>query len=68
VVDKNGVVRSRNITIASEMPDLYVVATGLAESDKILLDGVQKVKDNDHIKYEVVSPKEVISNLQLKAE
>jgi membrane fusion protein (multidrug efflux system) len=68
VVDKNGVVRSRNITIASEMPDLYVVASGLAESDKILLDGVQKVKDNDHIKYEVVSPKEVISNLQLKAE
>jgi membrane fusion protein (multidrug efflux system) len=68
VVDRNGVVRSRNITIASEMPDLYVVGNGLAETDKILLDGVQKVKDNDHIKYEMVSSKAVISNLQLKAE
>jgi len=68
VVDKNGVVRSRNITIASEMPDLYVVATGLSENDKILLEGVQKVKDDDRIKYELVAPKEAIAHLQLKAE
>jgi membrane fusion protein (multidrug efflux system) len=68
VVDRNGVVRSRNISIASEMPDLYVVGSGLAESDKILLDGVQKVKDNDKIKYQMESPKAVVSSLQLKAE
>jgi membrane fusion protein (multidrug efflux system) len=49
------------------MPDLYVVGSGLAESDKILLDGVQKVKDNDQIKYEMVPAKTVISSLQLKA-
>ena len=68
VVDKNGVVRSRSITIKGEMPDLYVVAKGIAENDKILLEGVQKVKDDDKIKYEFVSPKEVISGLRLKAE
>jgi len=68
VVGKNNVVRSRNITIASEMPDLYVVSSGLAESDKILLEGVQKVKDDDKIKFDYRAPKEVISNLRLKAE
>ena len=68
VVDKNGVVRSRNITISSRMPDLFVVASGLAENDKILLEGVQKVKDDDKIKYEYLASREVISNLQLKAE
>jgi membrane fusion protein (multidrug efflux system) len=68
VVDGKGVVRSRNITIASEMPDLYVVGSGIAASDKILLDGVQKVKDNDHIEYKMVPAKEVIGNLQLKAD
>jgi membrane fusion protein (multidrug efflux system) len=68
VVDKNGVVRSRNITISSDLPDLYVVATGLTENEKILLEGVQKVKDNEKIKYDMVSPKEVIAHLQLKAE
>ena len=68
VVDGKGEVHSRNITIGAEMSDLYVVSAGLAVTDKILLDGVQKVKDNDKIKYEFIAPKEVISRLQLKAE
>jgi membrane fusion protein (multidrug efflux system) len=68
VVDKNGVVKSRSITITGDMPDLFVVASGISQSDKILLDGVQKVKEDDKIKFEFVSPKEVISHLRLKAE
>jgi membrane fusion protein (multidrug efflux system) len=50
------------------MPDLYVVGNTLSENDKILLEGVQKVKDDDKIKYEFIAPKEVISRLQLKTE
>lgn len=68
VVDNRGIVRSRNITILTEMPDLYIVGSGLAENDKILLEGVQKVKDNDKIKFKFETPKTVISGLQLKAE
>ncbi|TDQ10124.1 efflux RND transporter periplasmic adaptor subunit [Pedobacter metabolipauper] len=68
VVDKKGKVRSRNIMLAGSIPDLYIIASGIAEGDQILLDGVQKVKENDQIKYAFVSPKEVISHLQLKAE
>lgn len=68
VVGKKGVVKSRNIVISSEMPDLYVVASGISEDDKILLEGVQKVKDDDKIEYEFVAPKDAISHLKLKAE
>jgi len=68
VVDKNNVVRSRNIVIASEMPDLYVISSGLNEHDKILLEGVQKVKDDDKIQYQYQAPKEVMANLKFKAE
>ena len=68
VVDKNNVLHARNITIKGEMPDLYVVASGLSASDKILLEGVQKVKDDDKIKYEYQKPEDVISHLRLKAE
>lgn len=68
VVDKNNVVSSREITIAGEIPDLYVINSGLSESDKILLEGVQKVKENDKIKYEFESPKEVMNHLRLKTE
>jgi membrane fusion protein (multidrug efflux system) len=68
IIDKNSIVRSRNITITGEMPDLYVVSSGVLENDRILLEGVQKVKEGDKINFEFKSPKEVISNLRLKAE
>lgn len=68
VIDKNNIVHSRNITIKGEMPDLYVIDTGISDSDKIVLEGVQKVKDDDKIEYKFEKPEEVISHLRLKAE
>ena len=68
VVDKNNKVTSREITITGEIPDLYVIKSGLAETDKILLEGVQKVKENDKIKFEYQAPQTVINHLRVKAE
>lgn len=68
VVDKNNLVKSRNITVTNRMPDLYVVGSGLSESDKILFEGVQNVKEDDKIKTEFVASNEVISRLKLYAE
>ncbi|UIR55619.1 efflux RND transporter periplasmic adaptor subunit [Sphingobacterium sp. SRCM116780] len=68
VIDKSGVVKSRNITISNELPDLYVVSSGLSESDTILIDGIQKVKDDDKIKFEFKTPKEVLAHLQIHAQ
>lgn len=68
VVDAANKVHSREITIAGELPDIYVVASGLKTSDKILLEGVQKVNDDDKIEYIFHQPKEVLAHLRLKAE
>lgn len=68
IVDKNNNVTSREITITGEIPDLYVIKNGVTPNDKILLDGVQKVKENEKIKFEYLAPKEVINHLRLKAE
>lgn len=68
VIDKNGTVKSRNITIAGSMPDLYVIKSGLSEGEKILLEGVQKVKDEEKVQYEFEEPAKVIAHLRLKAE
>ena len=65
VVGEDHVVRSRNITIKNRMPDIYVVDEGLNDGDKILLEGVQSVKDDDKIDFEFTDPNSVISNLQL---
>lgn len=68
VIDKNNVIRSKNISVLGQMPDLYVIEKGLAENDRILLEGVQKVKDDDKIEYEYQAPKEVIAHLRLRTE
>ncbi|MDR7211419.1 efflux RND transporter periplasmic adaptor subunit [Flavobacterium piscis] len=68
VVNKKNVLISKEITVTGEMPDLYVVTSGISENDRILLDGVQKVKDDDKITYSYIAPQKVIHNLRLKAE
>lgn len=67
VVDKNNSLKSTEVTIVGKMPDLYVVK-GITEKDKIVLDGVQKAKDDDKIKYEYQKPADVLAHLKLKAE
>ncbi|MFY9309297.1 MAG: efflux RND transporter periplasmic adaptor subunit [Bacteroidia bacterium] len=68
VVDKNNVVHSREITIGSELPDLYIVKEGLSENDKILLEGIRKVKDNDKINYTYEAPNTVLPKLKVYVE
>lgn len=55
LVDKNNVLKAKQITVAHEMPHLYVVASGLSSGDKILAEGLGKVKNNEKINYEFVS-------------
>jgi membrane fusion protein (multidrug efflux system) len=68
VIDKNKVVHSREITIAAEMPDLYILKSGLSENERIMLEGIRKVKDGDKISYEYEEPKKVIPNLKVYVE
>lgn len=68
VIDKNGVAKSKNIKIAYELPDIYVVSSGISQDEKILLDGVQKVKDDQKVKVKFQDPKKVLQSLKLKAE
>ena len=68
VVDKNNTVKSKEITITGEVPDLYVVQSGLTENDKILFEGVQKLKEDDKISFEYHEPAAVVAKLRLKAE
>jgi membrane fusion protein (multidrug efflux system) len=68
VVGKDNVVRSREIIIASEMPDIYVIKSGVTENERIVLEGIRKVKDGDKITYDYEDPKKVISHLSVFVE
>ncbi|MES2545553.1 MAG: efflux RND transporter periplasmic adaptor subunit [Bacteroidota bacterium] len=65
VVDKNNVVKSRNIKIKQKLSNLYIVESGIDANDKILLDGLQTVKEDDKIKSKYLAPEQVIKSLQL---
>lgn len=68
VVDKDDVVRQREILVGAELPHLFVVEKGLSESDRILLDGIRMVRNQDKIHAEFVAPNSVLSSLALYAE
>ncbi|MBN7812564.1 efflux RND transporter periplasmic adaptor subunit [Algoriphagus sp. H41] len=63
VVGEDGVVKSRQITIATELPHLYIISDGLAANEKILIEGLRKVENNQKIKFEFVNPEKVLSEL-----
>jgi membrane fusion protein (multidrug efflux system) len=68
VVGKDNVIKSREITVGAEIPNLYVITKGLTEGDRILLEGLRLVSENDKISYDYKEPKEVIKGLNLLAE
>lgn len=68
VIDKEHRVHTRQIKIAAELEDLFVIGEGLTDQDQILLEGIRKVKDGDKIDYSVEDPRQVIGNLKLPAQ
>jgi len=65
VVDDTDTLRSTEITIAHEIPHLYVVSEGLNANDKILVEGLRKVKNNQEIKYDFLDQKDILKDLSL---
>lgn len=54
--------------IIMEIPDLHIISSGITENNKILLEGIQKVKDDEKRKHDFAKSKDVIAHLQLKTE
>lgn len=69
VVDDKGIVHSRQITVGTELPHIYVVTTGLKEGENVLIEGLRKVRNKQHIKHESEHPRKVFAEMnQLFAE
>jgi membrane fusion protein (multidrug efflux system) len=63
VVDEKGVVQSREITVAQEMPHIYVVTAGLDTNDQVLLEGLRRVKNGEKIKTRFLQFDSVLNEL-----
>ena len=65
VADKDNIVRSRQITVGIEMPHIYAVTAGLSEDDKILVEGLRKVKNNQEISYDFHEQQKILAELNM---
>lgn len=68
VVDDKNAVHARAITIAAELPRVYLVATGIDERDRILVEGLRKVSEGLEIQVDYRQPDEVFAHLEVPAE
>lgn len=69
VIDKDNKVQQREIKVAEqEIPYLFIVTKGINEKDRILLDGLRKVKNGEKIAIDFKKPEKVLSSLELYAE
>ncbi|WP_417393595.1 efflux RND transporter periplasmic adaptor subunit [Gimesia sp.] len=64
----HGVVYQREIVILRELEDIYVIKEGLDVNDKIILEGIQQVRDGEQIDYEYLAPEKALKNLKYHAE
>ncbi|CAN5606424.1 efflux RND transporter periplasmic adaptor subunit [soil metagenome] len=68
VVDEKGTIKSRSIKVSAELPHIFVVESGVDENDKILIDGLRKVRDGSTIGVVYKDPADVMAHLDVPAE
>jgi membrane fusion protein, multidrug efflux system len=67
-VDKDSLVHQREITIASELPDIFILKNGLKANERLVLEGIRKVKDGEKIRYRFDDPALVLRQLKVYVE
>lgn len=69
VINENNQVESREIKIGAEQPHIYIVTDGLSTQDKIIYEGLRKVKNNQQVEYGFIHLEDALKELnQLYAE
>lgn len=63
VVGADNKVRMRSFVPRLRLPQLYVVASGIAASDRILYEGIQTVKEGDAIEPQLMSAPQLMAHL-----
>jgi membrane fusion protein (multidrug efflux system) len=68
VIDKDGVVRQREITVLHEQEDVYVVGPGLGPDDRIVVEGVREVHDGEKVEAEFRTAEQILAKQKFRAE
>ena len=67
VLDAKNIIHDREVKVLAEVPYLFIISSGLKENERILLEGLGKVRAGDKIQFNYQTPADVKKNLQLIA-
>ncbi len=68
VVDKVGVIHEREVKVAREEPNVYILSSGITPDEMYLLERQNKLDKGDKISYKLIDPKTAVENIKLYAE
>jgi membrane fusion protein (multidrug efflux system) len=68
VLDKDDVAHQREIVVANELEDNFVIKEGLDVNDRIVLEGARQIRDGDKVESEFRGPELVMADLKNPAE
>ncbi len=61
-------VRARQISVAEELPHLFIVSNGVTEDDQVVLEGISLVKDGEVVGTRYVPSADALAHLDVPAE
>lgn len=64
VLDETNVVQLRSIKLKLRIPHLYIIESGITTRDRIIYEGIQRVKEGDQIVPELVQMENILAQLR----
>jgi membrane fusion protein (multidrug efflux system) len=68
LIDKDGKVVQQRIHISEEIEDLFIVTSGITETDKMIVEGIRQAKAGEKAEFEFLEPAKAFKDLKLRAE
>lgn len=68
VIDKDNKLQQRLISIAAEQPHIFIIKSGLKDSERILIEGLRRVHNGEKVDVNLKAPEKVLSEMNLHAE
>jgi membrane fusion protein (multidrug efflux system) len=67
VVDQKGILHEREVVVAEEAPNIFILKSGLKTDEMYLIERQNSLYKGDKIKYKMMAPQSVINHLDLYA-
>lgn len=68
IVDENDIAHQTLVTTKHELEDVFVMATGVKPTDRLILEGVREVEDGGKVEFEFREPEEALTHQKFHAE